>query len=634
MAFLNFLLGRRLASSEAEKEQVGPAVGVSNLGLDALGSAAYGPEAALTILIPLGMFGLARIQLILGLITLLLLILFISYRQTIAAYPGGGGSYVVAKENLGVRPGLCAAAALLVDYILNVAVGISAGVGALSSAFPSLQPHRLALCLLLLVLVTLANLRGVRQSGLLWSFPTYLFIASLGAVLLTGVWKGMTAGGAPVAVVPPPPVPEAVMAVNAWVLIHAFASGCTAMTGVEAVSNAVPIFREPRVANAQKTLLIICSVLGVFLLALGYLSRTYGIAAMPQEFEGYQSVISQMAAAVVGRGWLYYLCIISLLTVLALSANTSFSAFPRLCRLLAEDGFLPPSFANLGRRLVYTEGIIVLFVISACLLVLFNGITDRLIPLFAVGAFMAFTFSQAGMTLYWIRTGNGKARGSLLINAIGTVTTGVALVTITVAKFTEGAWMTLLLAIGLVALFAAIGRHYRQLRFAMRTTRGLEIAPRRMPLMVIPIAEWNQLAARAMQLSMQFSDEVVAVNISNDEAKADALRALWKESVEAPAIAAGRKPPRLEIVASPYRLLHQPLLDFLRKARKEDPGRLIAVVIPELARPRWWEYLLHNYSVALLKTLLLIDGGEQVAILSTAWYLRPRLKNPPPRHPL
>ncbi len=631
MSFLNFLLGRRLANSETEKEHVSPAVGVSNLGLDALGSAAYGPEAALTILIPLGIVGLAHIQGILAVITLLLLILFISYRQTIAAYPNGGGSYTVAKENLGTRPGLCAASALLVDYILNVAVGISAGVGALESAFPVLQQHRLTLCLLLLLIVTLANLRGVRQVGLLWTFPTYLFVVSMSLMLMIGIWKGISSGGAPLPVEKPPTIPVAVTSVNAWLLLRSFASGCTAMTGVEAVSNAVPIFREPRVANAQKTLLMICVILGSFLLSIGYLARVYGVGAMSQEQEGYQSIISQIAAAVVGHGWLYYLCIVSLLAVLALSANTSFADFPRLCRLLAEDGFLPPSFANLGRRLVYTEGIVVLFLISAMLLVLFDGITDRLIPLFAVGAFTAFTFSQMGMTAYWTKNGKGRAKASLAVNAIGTLATGTALVAITIAKFTEGAWITLLLAVSMVVLFAAIGRHYRKLRLAMQTTQKLRIEPRRAPLVVIPIAGWNQLSERAVRLSMQFSDEITAVNVSNDEAKAAKLKALWKENVEAPAMEAGRKVPRLEIIESPYRLLHKPLLRFLRKMREEDPGRLIAVVIPELAQPRWWEYLLHNYSVAALKTLLLMEGGEQIAIINTAWYLRRRpLKHHPP----
>jgi len=621
MSLLDALLGRRLASSEAESERIKPVTGVSTLGLDALGSASYGPEAALTILIPVGAAGLNYVQGVLWIITAILAILFFSYRQTIAAYPQGGGSYTVAKENLGERPGLLAAASLLVDYILNAAVGISAGIGALESAFPALQQHTRESCLIVLGLITVANLRGVRQAGILWIVPTYLFVASLGFVVLIGVAKGIYSGGHPVPVVKPPTLPPSEASVGLWLLIRAFASGCTAMTGVEAVSNAVPIFRKPQVRNAQQTLLIICSLLGMFLIGIGYLVEVYQIGAMLQEQPGYQSIISQIASATVGRGWLYYTCIGSVLAVLTLSANTSFSDFPRLCRLLAEDGHLPSSFANLGRRLVYSEGILVLALISGMLLVIFDGITDRLIPLFAVGAFSAFTFSQAGMMAFWRKHQGVHARTSLFVNAAGAIATGLALMTIIVAKFTEGAWITILLVIGLAAVFSAVGRHYRRIWKELEIAGNLKISEVSPPLVIIPVSGWNRLTEQALRFSMQLGSEIVAVNISNDKTSASELRSLWKRSVEAPAIEAGCKVPRLEIVDSPFRILAQPLLDFVRTTREKNPGRLIAVVIPELVEPSWWEYLLHNSGTALLRTMLLIDGGERVVIISTAWHL-------------
>jgi amino acid transporter len=344
----------------------------------------------LGILIPLGVMGLWYTREIILAILLLLAILHFSYRQTIAAYPGGGGSYTVANENLGKNAGLCAAAALLLDYILNVAVGISAGVGVIESAFPALQEHTLASCLVVLGIVTLVNLRGVRDSGLAWTLPTYAYVASMFAVIGTGIWKTIESGGHPVPIEAPPALPAAVAPVSAWLIVRAFASGCTAMTGVEAVSNGVPIFAQPAVKNARRTLAFICGILGLLLAGIGFLAHAYEISARNQAQPGYQSVVSQICAAVSGRGILYYIAIGGLLGVLTLSANTSFASFPRLCHLLAEDSYLPSAFANLGRRLVYTYGIVILALASTVLLIAFGGITEHLIPLFAVGAFSAF----------------------------------------------------------------------------------------------------------------------------------------------------------------------------------------------------------------------------------------------------
>ena len=340
------IFGRRLKTSEGGEQKVGALPGVPILGLDALGSASYGPEAALTILLPAGVAGLYYFPALIGAILLLLCMLYLSYRQTIAAYPNGGGAYTVARENLGKRAGLVAAASLLLDYVLNVAVGVSAGVGALESAVPSLQPYTLVMCLTVLALITLVNLRGVRESGLAWSIPTFVFVAGLLLVVVVGIARVVAGGGHPAPVVAPPAIPAATASLSFWLLLRAFASGCTAMTGVEAVSNGVPLFRDPAEQNAKRTLTIICAVLGVLLGGLGYLARAYHIGALSQESPGYQSVVSQLTAAVLGKGWLYYVVIGSVLMVLTLSANTSFAGFPRLCRLLAEDRYLPWRFCE------------------------------------------------------------------------------------------------------------------------------------------------------------------------------------------------------------------------------------------------------------------------------------------------
>src|SRR5262249_5653845 len=419
-------------------------------------SAAYGPEAAMTLLLPAGIVGVHYVGPISVVIIAILLIVYASYLQTIGAYPTGGGSFTVARRNLGVFPGLLAAAALLLDYVLVAAVGISAGVGALVSALPTLQPHTLAICLAILALITIVNLRGMRESGLAFALPTYLFVVCLFVVLAIGILKVWFSGGHPIPVVAPPLVPAATTAASAWLLLRAFASGCTAMTGVEAVSNGGPAFAAPAVRNARRTLTAIIAVLVILLAGIAYLSQAYHIGATEPGVTGYQSVLSQLVAAVVGQGAFYYVCIASILMVLALSANTGFADFPRLCRLIAENGFLPRSFASRGRRLVYSQGIYVLAALSAGLLIIFGGVTDRLIPLFAVGAFLAFTLSQAGMVAHWVRAGRARHAGKIALNAVGAVATGATLVVILIAKFVEGAWVMTLLIPTLLAVFGGV----------------------------------------------------------------------------------------------------------------------------------------------------------------------------------
>jgi len=616
------IFGKRLRSSQAEEERIGVWAGIPILGLDGLSSSAYGPEAALTLLVPLGAAGLATIGPITLVILGLLLLLYLSYRQTIGAYPQGGGSYTVAKENLGTRVGLLAAAALMIDYILNVAVGISAGVGALVSAVPALHPHILLLCLAILAIIVVVNLRGMRESGVAFGLPTYLFVASLGLVLAAGVFQALLHGGHPRPVMPPPPLGPPVEAASLWLLMRSFASGCTAMTGVEAVSNGVKYFKQPTVPNAQRTLTAIVAILGLLLGGIAYLARAYQIGAMDQEKPGYQSVLSQLVAAVAGRGVIYYVTIASILAVLALSANTSFAGFPRLCRIVSEDGFLPRSFSTVGRRLVYSNGIAVLALLSGLLLVVFGGITDRLIPLFAVGAFSAFTLSQVGMVVHWRRAGGGAhARVAMAINGLGAIATGVALAVILVAKFVEGAWMTVVLVPAILVLFARVKRHYGRVVRQVTCLRPLDLSGLEPPIVVVPVDTWNMVTAKALRFGLRISSDVRAVHVGVNEAKRQALQEQWQLEVEEPARRAGRPAPRLIVLPSPYRRLFLPLIDFVQQLEQENPAREIAVIIPELVERRWYETLLHNHRAEVLKARLLLEDSERVALVNIPWYL-------------
>jgi amino acid transporter len=620
MSLADLLFGRPLPSSDEKKERIGWLEGIPTFGLDALSSAAYGPEAALTVLLPLGIAGLAHILPLTASIIVLLAIVYFSYRQTIAAYPAGGGSYTVAKENLGTQLGLLAAAALMIDYLLNVAVGISAGVGALVSALPKLQPYTLTLCLLILALLTIVNLRGVREPGVLFMIPTFLFVACLLGVIGWGVLQTWAAGGHPKPVVPPPRLPPPQLAVSLWLLLRAFASGCTAMTGVEAVSNGTQAFREPVVPNARRTLTAIIAILIALLAGIAYLARSYQIGATPPGQPGYQSVLSQLTAAVAGRGAIYSITIGAILIVLCLSANTSFADFPRLCRAVAVDGYLPYSFANRGRRLVYSEGVWILAALSGGILILFGGITDRLIPLFAVGAFLAFTLSQAGMVAHWKRTGGRHARTSMLINGLGALATGATVIVVLAAKFAEGAWVVVMLVPGMLAVMHGVHRHYEWV--ARQTAPKPEFLSGRPPatLVVVPIETWNSVTQKALRFGLTLSREVQVVHVQYEGCD-DSLIRQWQHQVAEPARAAGLPVPRLIVVRSPYRLVIQPILEYVLSVERDHPDHSVAVVIPDLVERRWYYQFLHNQRGKLLAALLVVRGDRRIAIVDVPWYL-------------
>jgi amino acid transporter len=618
MGLIDVLFGRPLASSEDEGERITPTQGIPTFGLDALSSAAYGPEAALTILLPLGLLGVRYIVPLTAAIIGLLIIVYFSYRQTIAAYPNGGGSYTVARENLGSGAGLLAGAALMIDYLLNVAVGISAGIGALVSAVPRLEPHTLALCLAVLVILTVVNLRGVKEAGSAFIAPTYLFVGTLAIVIVIGFYKVVASGGHPVAVVAAPSqAPAVLQAVGAWVLVKAFASGCTALTGVEAVSNGVQAFRKPVVPAARATLTAIILILILLLGGIALLVRYYGIMATDPGQAGYQSVLSLLTAAVTGKGIFYDLTMFSVLLVLCLSANTSFADFPRLCRMIARDDYLPHSLSTRGRRLVFSQGIWALAILSGLLLILFGGVTDRLIPLFAIGAFMAFTLSQAGMVGHWWKNAKGfSAAHGILINGVGALATGITLVVILVAKFAAGAWVVVVLIPALLVFMGRIRRHYdlTNAEVALKGKVVLSAENLTPPIVLIPVDSWNAASEKALQFALTLSPDVQAVHVTCD---ADDDRTPWADTCPQ-----GTRVPKLVTLPSPYRLVVHPIVDYVLKVEKENPGRTVAVVIASIVERHWYHYYLHNQRGQMLTALLLLGGDERINIINVPWYLK------------
>src|SRR5580693_4239419 len=624
MAMLDFILGRPLASEEDKDERVGPGAGISVFGLDALSSAAYGPEAALTVLIPLGVYGIGFSLPITIAVSAILTIVYFSYRQTISGYPEGAGSYTVAKENLGTYAGLCAAAALMIDYTLNVAVGISAGIGALTSALPRLQPYTLLLCLAVLLLLTFFNLRGLRESGLAFMPPTYLFIGCLVLVLVIGIVKAFASGGHPQPVNPLPLPVNAHQQITLWLFLKAFAAGCTAMTGVEAVSNGVQAFKEPVVDSARRTLTLIVAILILLLLGIAYLVSAYQITATDPGSPGYQSILSMLIEAIVGRGIFYYVTIAAILLVLCLSANTSFADFPRVCRTVSQDGFLPLAFAVRGRRLVYTQGIIVLTVLAGSLLILFNGVTDKLIPLFAVGAFLAFTLSQAGMVIHWSRSKERNARLSAVINGIGAVATTITFLIVIVTKFAEGAWLVVIVLPMLFILMLAISRHYARIGREVAVSGPVRLERPREMIAVVPIDHLNVLAERALQVAYGLSQNIHVLHIQEEQSHRD-FSSEWHVDVQPSIDRTALPAPELVILKSPYRKVITPILNYIWILEGENPENVIAVLIPQLVESRWYYSFLHNRRAAILKTVLLLKGRNRILIINVPWNLEKEL---------
>ncbi len=605
----HLVIGAPLPTQQLAQERLNKVRGLATFSPAALSSIAYANQEIFLGLVVAGSAGLA-LNWPLGLaITTLMVIVGLSYFQTISGYPNGGGSYVVARENLGTRAGLVAAAALLIDYVLTSAVSLTAGTEALASVFPELWPHRVTVALVFLVIITALNLRGLRETGTIMAYPVYLFLFIYLSMIGYGLIRlGIEGPGSLEQAAPAATGPLTILLV-----LRTFAAGCTALTGVEALSNGVPYFKPPEARNAQRTLLTM--VLFMALLFLGSIGLTQSLAVIPGPQE---TILSALARRVVGGGPIYFLVQLSTLAVLAVAVNTSFAGFPQLTSLLAHDGFLPHQFTGLGDRLVLANGILFLSAASAALIVAFGGDTHALIPLFAVGAFLAFTLSQAGMVLHWQREQGRAWRSKAALNGLGALVTGVALVVIAIGKFAEGAWLTFLALPLIVAGFEQIRSHYRQVALQLTMDGFCSPEPTSAPpRLVIPVSGVHRGTADAVDYARSISKDVTAVHIEMVPGSGERIRERWQEwCPDVP----------LVILPSPYRSMVGPLLDYLDKTDEEHAdGQLATVVLPEFVPARWWHGLLHNQSAWVLKAALIYrrrHQGFQRAIIDLPFHLK------------
>lgn len=598
-----WLLGRPLATAQAAQERLPNHVALAIFSSDPLSSVAYATEEILLVLILAGTVALHYSIGISMVIVGLVAILTASYRQVIFAYPSGGGAYVVAKSNLGETPGLVAAAALLIDYVLTVAVSVAAGIAALTSAIPALHGHRVALGLTAVVILTWGNLRGVRESGRIFAVPTYLFVGTLGLVIIVGFVR--VAFGPP-AIQEVPPIP-AVEGLTLFLLLRAFSSGCTALTGIEAMSNGVPAFREPAADNAAKTMVWMACMLAMLFFGVTVLAYIYGL--VPREEE---TLISQIARISFGGGLPYYLMQAATMLILILAANTSYNGFPRLACLLAQDSFLPHQMRNVGDRLAFSNGIVILGSCAAVLLVIFRGDTHALIPLYAVGVFVSFTLSQSGMVYHWR---DEKSRGwkkALAINMTGAVATGIATVVLAVTKFTHGAWVVIFLIPLLIVMFRKIRWHYRMADWQL--SLSMYERPKSPPpnIWVMPISGVNRAVIVALDYSRQRCNDLRAAYVDVDPDETLKVKGEWEKwGADIPLI----------ILPSPYRTFLGPLLEYIESVRQEHPGGWVTVVLPEVVPAKWWQNLLHNQRALLIKAALLFKF--RVIVIDVPYHLGP-----------
>jgi amino acid transporter len=591
-----WLVGPPMPLAQARHERLTKRVALAVFSSDALSSVAYATEEILLILVLAGVAA-AHLTVPIALsITALLVIVTISYQQTIHAYPSGGGSYIVARANLGTLPGLVAAAALLVDYVLTVSVSVAAGVAAITSAFPELATHKVALGVLCVAGIAMANIRGVRESGRIFAVPTYVFIVSFGLLVAVGAYRLLTG-------TLPPAVPSPVASTEAltWFLVlRAFSSGCTAMTGTEAISNGIPAFRSPESRNAAITLGVMALILGTLFVGITVLASALGI--LPAENE---TVVSQIARRLFGSGLFYYLIQASTALILVLAANTSFADFPRLASLLARDRFVPRQFASLGERLVFSNGILVLAGFAALLIVIFGGETHALIPLYAVGVFISFTLSQAGMVRHWWTHRVPGWRRRLVVNGVGATTTGLVAMVIAVTKFTHGAWIVVLVIPILVWSFLAMRRHYEEVALGL-SLQGFDSPPEFQHTVLVLIGDVHRGVVRAIQYARTLAPTaaVRAVYVETDPAQTSRLEDKWARW--------GLGVP-LVVLTSPYRSLLRPLLDYIDHIQSRGDDQMVTVVLPEFLPRRWWQHILHNQTALLVKGALLFRRNLVVA---------------------
>jgi amino acid transporter len=596
VSWKRWLLGTPLETQRVQHERLGKPTALAVFASDALSSVAYATEAILLVLASAGSMALNRSLPISGLIVGLLALLIASYRQTVHAYPEGGGSYIVARDNLGTIPGLVAAAALLLDYILTVAVSTVAGVDAVTSAIPGLHAHRVALGLLFVSIIMVGNLRGVRESGAIFSVPTYLFIISFGLMILTGITRALL-GRPPVEMVSSTLGPPT-HALTLFLLMRAFSAGCTALTGIEAISNGVQAFRPPESKNAAATLTTLGVILGFFFLGTSYLAHVYGVAP-----GGEQTVVSLLGHAVFGHGAMYYILQAATAAILMVAANTAFADFPRLSSILARDRFVPRQLASLGDRLVFSNGIVVLSAAAGFLILVFGGHTHALLPLYAVGVFLAFTLSQSGMVVRHLRRKEGHYRLHAAVNAAGATATGVALLVLGVTRFLSGAWIVIVLIPLFVVAFFRTHRHYFYVRRQLSLVQ-IEDERKIRHTAIVPVSAINRATVYAVRYAKSIAHEVEAVHVAIDPKRVDLIREQWKTW-------GGGVP--LKILESPYRSLIQPLVDYIDELMHgKRRNEMVTVVLPEFVTAHWWEGLFHNQSAFLIKGALLFKPGVVV----------------------
>lgn len=599
-----FVLGRRLPSSHELKERLSNLGGLAVLASDPLSSVAYATEELLLVLVLAGAGAIGwSVPLSLAIVGLLA-ILTVSYRQTIRAYPQGGGAYNVARENLGTEAGLIAASGLLIDYVLTAAVSVAAAVAALTSAFPALAPDKVAIAVGVLVFLMAINLRGVKTTGRFFTVPTLVFVAIMVALIITGIVRFVLLGQHVPTPASRPSLEDATAAITLFLLLRAFAAGCAALTGVEAIANSVRVFRPPETKNAARTMLWMAIIMGTLFVGITYLARRFGVVPVADE-----TVVSQIARMVFLNTPLYYGVQIATLLILVFAANTAFSGFPRVASVLGGDGFLPRQLSDTGRRLVFSNGIILLAVLSSVLVIVVGARVHDLIPLYAVGVFLSFTLSQSGMVRHWHRIrGNGWIR-SALVNGVGAIVTGTALLIIAITKFTHGAWLVLLLVPATLYMFNRIHRHY-EIVAEQLSLDGY--APPLVPMkhtVVIPVSGVHRATLEAVSYAKALSSDVRAVYVASDDAQADQLRVKWaKHLPDVP----------LEVIQSPYRLVVSPFLKYLDQFRS-DENQLVTVVIPEFIPFHWWQMLLHSQSAWMFRIALLFR--RRVAFASVHHHL-------------
>ena len=598
------IVGAPIPSHLAHHERFSRITGLAVLSSDPLSSVAYATEEILRVLTIGGVAALSLVTPIGAVVATMLATVVFSYRQTIHAYPSGGGAYIVAKENLGTLPSLIAAASLLIDYVLTVSVSIAAGVAALTSALPHWRLDPVMLCLGFVVLLMTGNLRGIRESGRIFAGPTYFFMVSILTMIAVGVWRYFTGTLEPVPTTEHQ-LPAGTTALPVFVLLTAFSNGCTALTGVEAVSNGVPAFRPPESKNAAQTLVAMAVMSITMFIGITLLAHAYAI--VPNDAE---TVVSQIARATFGgRSWPYYCLQAATMAILVLAANTAYADFPRLSSILARDRFLPRQFMNQGDRLAFSNGILILSAFASVLLVAFRGDTHSLIPLYMIGVFVSFTLSQAGMVLHWQKLRGSGWKTSAAINGFGAVVTGIVLLIVATTKAAEGAWIILVMIPVLVTAFEITRRHYAHVA-AELTLRGFQPEPAGRHVVLVPIGGLQRAVVKALRYARTLSPDVRAVFVEIDAAATEGIRNQWSEWGQGV---------DLVVLQSPYRSLMEPLLEYIEQVQDEDPRGYVTVILPEFVPRRVWQHLLHNQHALLIKGALLFKPN--VVVTSVPFHL-------------